>query len=158
MMLFGIALSVFAIGFFCWLLFTLAVYALPFFVFMTAALAAFHHGSGLLSSIVIGLLGAAATLGVGHFGLAMTRSLMARACIALLFAIPAAVAGYYATLGVANIAIESAVLSQILAAFGAVIVGGTAWTRIGASARQVAVDHSTSRAGPTSTVARATGN
>lgn len=158
MILFGIALSVFAIGFFCWLLFTLAVYALPFFVFMTAAPAAYHHGSGLMSSIVIGLLGATATLAVGHFGLAIARSLMARTCIALLFAIPAAVAGYYATLGVANIGIESAVLSHILAACGAVIVGGTAWTRIGASALQAAADHSASRADPRSTVARAAGN
>lgn len=158
MMLFGIALSVFAIGFFCWLLFTLAVYALPFFVGMTATLAAYHHGSGLMSSIVIGLLGAATTLAAGHFGLAMTRSAMARACIALLFAIPAAVAGYYSTLGVANIGIESALLSHILAAFGAVLVGGTAWTRIGASAPQAAVDPCTSRADPTPTVARAVGN
>ena len=32
MIIVGIILSVFGIGFFCWLLFTLAVYALPFFV------------------------------------------------------------------------------------------------------------------------------
>lgn len=32
MLILGIILSVFAIGFFCWLLFTLAVYALPFLV------------------------------------------------------------------------------------------------------------------------------
>ena len=31
MIIVGIILSVFGIGFFCWLLFTLAVYALPFF-------------------------------------------------------------------------------------------------------------------------------
>ena len=31
MIIIGIVLSVFGIGFFCWLLFTLATYALPFF-------------------------------------------------------------------------------------------------------------------------------
>jgi hypothetical protein len=31
MIIIGIILSAFGIGFFCWLLFTLAVYALPFF-------------------------------------------------------------------------------------------------------------------------------
>lgn len=31
MIILGIILSVFAIAFFCWLLFTLAVYALPFY-------------------------------------------------------------------------------------------------------------------------------
>lgn len=35
MIILGILLSIAAIGFFCWLLFTLAVFALPFFVGMS---------------------------------------------------------------------------------------------------------------------------
>ena len=46
MIIVGIVLSVVGLGFFCWLLFTLAVYALPFFAGVTAALAAYHSGSG----------------------------------------------------------------------------------------------------------------
>ena len=46
MLIIGIILSVFGIGFFCWLLFTLAVYALPFFAGLTAGLAAFHSRLG----------------------------------------------------------------------------------------------------------------
>jgi hypothetical protein len=144
MMLLGIALSVFAIGLLCWLLFTLAIYALPFAMGMTAAFAVYHHGSGLMSSIIIGLFGAGATLAVGSFGLVVTRSLIARTCIALLFAIPATVAGYYATLGVAHIAIESVMLSDILAVLGALLVGGTAWTHAGAYASQAAASKCTS--------------
>ena len=34
----GIVLSVFGLGFFCWLLFTLAVYALPFLAGLTCRL------------------------------------------------------------------------------------------------------------------------
>ena len=36
MIFLGIILSIAAIGFFCWLLFTLAVFALPFFAGLTA--------------------------------------------------------------------------------------------------------------------------
>ena len=50
MIIIGIVLSVVGIGFFCWLLFTLAVYALPFFAGMTAGLAAFHSGSGVIGA------------------------------------------------------------------------------------------------------------
>jgi hypothetical protein len=49
----GLILSVFGIGFFCWLIFTLIVYALPFVVGLTAGMAAFHGAqasSGHLSS------------------------------------------------------------------------------------------------------------
>jgi hypothetical protein len=53
MIILGIILSVFAIAFFCWLLFTLAVYALPFFVGMTAAFYAYHHGYGVLGAGIV---------------------------------------------------------------------------------------------------------
>ena len=52
MIIVGIILSVFGIGFFCWLLFTLAVYALPFFAGLSAGLAAFHSGSGVIGAPV----------------------------------------------------------------------------------------------------------
>ena len=55
----GIVLSVVGVGFFCWLLFTLAVYALPFFTGLTAALAAFHVGWGVIGALVIGVSPAA---------------------------------------------------------------------------------------------------
>ena len=54
MLIVGIIFSVFGIGFFCWLLFTLAVYALPFFAGLTAGLAAFHSGSGVIGALVVG--------------------------------------------------------------------------------------------------------
>jgi len=44
MIVIGLILSVFGVGFLCWLLFTLAVYALPLFAGMTAGLAAYHSG------------------------------------------------------------------------------------------------------------------
>ena len=52
MIVIGIILGAVGIGFFCWLLFTLAVYALPFFASVAAGLAAFHGGAGVIGAIV----------------------------------------------------------------------------------------------------------
>lgn len=130
MIILGLILSVFAIGFFCWLLFTLAVYALPCFVGMTAAFAAYHHSYGVLDSGVIGILAGALTLAAGQFLFAWVRVPILRAGIALLFAAPAAVAGYHATLGIAHIAMPHDTLSTVLAYIGAALVGATAWARM----------------------------
>ena len=95
----SIIISVFGIGFFCWLLFTLAVYALPFFVAMTAGFAALHSGAGVIGAIVVGIVVGIVTLAAGQLSFAIVRLPVIRAAIALLFAVPAAVAGYHGTLG-----------------------------------------------------------
>lgn len=130
MLVLGIILSVFAIGFFCWLLFTLAVHALPLFVGLTAAFAAYHHGYGVLGSGLAAVVAAAAVLALGQLLFALVRTPLLRAAIALLFAAPAAIAGYYATLGIAHLCIAPGAVSQILAIIGAAMVGGTAWSRM----------------------------
>jgi hypothetical protein len=130
MIILGIILSVFAIAFFCWLLFTLAVYALPFFVGLTAAFTAYHHGYGVFGSGLIAIIVGAGVLALGQLLFAAVRVPILRACIALVFAIPAAVAGYHATLGIAHICIPAGALSQILAFSGATLVGVTAWSRM----------------------------
>lgn len=130
MIILGLILSVFAIGFFCWLLFTLAVYALPCFVGMTAAFAAYHHSYSALESGVIGILACALTLAAGQLLFAWVRVPILRAGIALLFAAPAAVAGYHATLGIAYIAMPHDTLSTVTAFIGAALVGATAWARM----------------------------
>lgn len=56
MIVIGLILSVFGVGFLCWLLFTLAVYALPTFAGMTAGLADYHSGTGVPGAIVVGFL------------------------------------------------------------------------------------------------------
>jgi hypothetical protein len=45
MIIIGIILSFVGLAYLCWLLFALAVYALPFFAGLTAGLAAYHSGS-----------------------------------------------------------------------------------------------------------------
>ncbi len=89
MIIVGIVLSVVGIGFFCWLLFTLAVYALPFFAGMTAGLAVFHSGSGIIGALVVGVLAGGATLSIGQIVFATVRTPLLRAVSGLLYAVPA---------------------------------------------------------------------
>jgi hypothetical protein len=126
----GIVLSVVGVGFFCWLLFRLAVYALPFYAGLTAALAAFHVGSGVIGALVIGVLAGGATLAIGQIAFATAPRPLIRAAIALLYAAPAAIAGYHAALGLALIAVPSEGWRDAFAVVGAILVGATALARM----------------------------
>ena len=130
MIVIGIILCAFGIGFFCWLLFTLAVYALPFFASVTAGLAAFHSGAGVVGAIAVGFVAGIITLIAGRLAFALIPSLLIRAAVGLLFAVPAAVAGYHATLGLMQIGVPSHGWRDAFAIVGAILVGGTAWGRM----------------------------
>jgi hypothetical protein len=126
----GIVLSAFGVGFFCWLLFTLAVYALPFFAGMTAGLAAFYSCSGVLGALIVGVLAGGATLAIGQIVFATMRTPLIRAAIALLFAAPATIAGYHATLGLALVTVPSEGWREAFAVVGAILVGAAALARM----------------------------
>ena len=119
-----------AVALFCWLLFTLAVYALPFFAGLSAGLAAFHSGSGVIGALIVGGLAGGATLAIGQIVFATVRTPLIRAAIGLLYAVPAGVAGYHATLGLAHIGMHSEAWREAFAVVGAVLVGGSAWGRM----------------------------
>lgn len=63
----GILVSMATIAFFCWLLFTLAVFALPLFASITAGKWAYGTGAGWLGAILVGFAAAALTFGLGRF-------------------------------------------------------------------------------------------
>jgi hypothetical protein len=130
MLVIGLILSMFGIGLFCWLIFTLAVYALPFFVGLTAGMAAFHSGSGVIGALVVGTVAGALTLGIGQVAFAVVRPVALRAVIAAAFAVPAAIAGYHAVLGLSQIGVPSLVWREVFAWIGAIFIGGTAWARM----------------------------
>lgn len=100
MIFIGILFSIAAIGFLCWLLFTLAVFALPSFAGVTAGIWAYDTGAGWLGAIVVGALAAGLTFGIGQLLLLFVRPLWARIAILLGFVAPAAFAGYHATHGI----------------------------------------------------------
>jgi hypothetical protein len=126
----GIILGVFGLGIFCWLLFTLAVYALPFLAGLTAGLAAFNSGSGFIGALVVGLLVGATILALGQFVFANVRSPLIRLLIGLVYAVPAAVAGYHLCFALAGIGVPTGGWLQVFAAGGAVVVGITAFARM----------------------------
>jgi hypothetical protein len=130
MLIIGILLNIAGLGLFCWALFTLAVYAVPFFVGTTAGFYLFQAGTGPFGAIAIGFVAASLTLAAGQYAFSVTRSATVRLVIGLLFALPAARAGYDATLAFAHIGVPSEWWREAFAVVGAVTVGGTAWARM----------------------------
>ena len=129
MLALGLVLNAVGIGLFCWLIFTLAVYALPFFVAVNAGMLAFH-GAGVVGASIVGIAAGAVTLAVGQTAFSIARSLILRAAITAVFAIPAAVAGYHVVLVMSQIEVPSMAWREVFACLGAVFIGGTAWTRL----------------------------
>jgi len=130
MVVIGLVLNVVGLGFFCWLLFTLAVYALPFFAGLTAGLAAFHSGAGVIGALIVGVLAGGATLAIGQIAFVTVRTPLIRVLIGLLYAVPAGIAGYHASLGLAEIGLPSEGWREAFAIVGAVLVGATAFARM----------------------------
>lgn len=130
MIFIGILLCMAAIGFLCWLLFTLAVFALPFFAGVTAGVWAYGTGVGWLGAIVVGFVTAGLTHGIGQFLLELIRPLWARLLIALAFVAPAAIAGYHATHGIVKHTMPSETWQVVFSVVGAVAVSVTAFARV----------------------------
>ncbi len=130
MLAIGIVLSVFGLGFFCWLLFRLAIYALPFLAGLTAGLAAFHSGAGVIGVLIVGFLVGGAILALGQIAFATTRTPLIRAVIGLLYALPATVAGYQVSFALAGIGMSAGGWQMALAVVGAALSGVTAFSRM----------------------------
>ena len=126
----GIVLSILGLGFFCWLLFTLAVYALPFLAGLSAGLAAFHSGSGFIGALVIGLVVGVTILALGQIIFATVRTPLIRILIGLVYAVPAAAAGYQLCFALAGIGMPAGNWQHFFAAAGAIAVGLTALARM----------------------------
>ena len=134
MIIIGIILSFVGLGYLCWLIFALAVNALPLFAGVTAGLAAYQSNSGPIAAIAVAAIVSVIVLLAGQIAFRTLRSTTVRAVIALLFAVPAAVAGYHAALGLAHIVVPIEGWRQTMAIAGAIMVATIAWARISLSA------------------------
>lgn len=134
MIIFGPLLVVVGIGFFCWLLFTLAVFALPLFVGLTIGIWALHTGAGVLGGTAAGLVAGGATICIGQLVLAYVPWTWLRLLIIHLYVAPATFAGYSATHGIAQMAMPSPTWQTIFAIVGATAVTITAFIRFTAMA------------------------
>jgi len=123
-------LSVIGLGFLCWLLFSLAVYALPFFIAVTVGYYAFENGAGPVGAIGVALFAGAAALVLGQLAFAIIRSPIIRLALGALYALPAGLAGFHAVKGLSQVGGAGETWTLVFASIGAIIVGVTAWARI----------------------------
>jgi hypothetical protein len=130
MIIVGILLNIVGLGVFCWALFALAIYALPFFVGMTAAIYTYQTGTGLFGAIIVGFVAGGFALVLGRYAFSVARGPVLRLLIGLLFAVPAARAGYDVTLALSHIGIPSEWWRESFAVLGAIAIGSTAWARV----------------------------
>lgn len=130
MIFLNILLLVGIIGTLCLLLFTFAVYALPLFVGVTVGMWAYGTGAGYIGGFIVGIFAAGAVAIIGQLIFAFARPLWIRLIVALLFAGPAAVAGYAATHGIAKHLMPSDGWQMAFSIVGAVAVGITALFRM----------------------------
>jgi len=129
MLIIGVLLNIVGLGIFCWALFALATHALPFFVGMTVGIYSFQAGAGPFA-IVVGFVAAGFTFVVGRYTFSVARSQIIRLVIGLLFAVPAAPAGYSVTLALAHLGIPSESWRESFAVLGAIALGGIAWANV----------------------------
>jgi hypothetical protein len=135
MLALGLVLNTLGIGLFCWAIFALAVYALPFFVALSIGMTALQSGAGVVGALLIGTAGGALTHVLGQIAVAVTQSLTLRTAVATAFAVPAAVAGHHLVYALSQIGMPSPGWREAFACLGAACVAGTAWTRLTVSRR-----------------------
>ncbi|WP_456817224.1 hypothetical protein [Bradyrhizobium sp. USDA 4520] len=130
MIILSIFASLAAIGVLCWLLFTLAVFALPAFVGLTAGAWAHDTGAGVAGAILVGVVAAAATFAVGQLLIVFVRPMWLKLVVAIVFVAPAAIAGFHATHGIVKHLMPSDTWQITFSVIGAVAVGITAFVRV----------------------------
>jgi len=112
------------------LMLNLILYALPFAVGLAAAHWASAAGHSIALSIFMGTGAALLTMLLARLALGFARSPVQLAIIGLAFALPAAFAGYHASLGLWALFAPPGSLTHILASLAALGFGALAWVRL----------------------------
>ena len=136
-MVFGLLMTALGLGAVCALLYYCTVFALPVFIGLSVAFWALNAGAGV-ASIIIGFAAGVTVFVVGHFVILHSRSLAARWVIALLFMLPAAIAGYSLAFQLSGFGVPSLAWRHALAIIGAVLIGFAAFTRLGKPSNEIA--------------------
>ena len=105
---------------------TLAIYALPFMLALAATRFAYGTGAGWLGTGIVGVVAGVASFGILTLLFAILRAPILRIALALIFAAPAAVAGYALVHGVTAEAVPSPVWRQIFCLASGAFVGAAA--------------------------------
>lgn len=124
------ALSLFGLGFLIWVLFRLAVQALPFFVAVSIGQLALGSGAGHVGAVVTALFAGAIALVLGQVAFAAVRSPAVRLVLGALYALRAGVAGFGAVKALSDLSGAVAPWTFVFAAIGGLVICVTAWGRI----------------------------
>ncbi len=85
---------------------------------MTAGVAAYHSGAGIIGELLVGFAAEAVALVALQVAFGAVKSPVLRSAIAIFFATPAAIAGYQASLVLAHIGVPSATWRVVFAVVG----------------------------------------
>jgi hypothetical protein len=113
-----------------WLLFRLASLALPVYVAVGTGFALLRHDYSYPAAIFTAFGAGIATLLVGQVLIAFIRSPLLRLGIALLFAIPAAFAGYQAAHSLGSLATSNSSVLAVLGLIAAIATSVSAWRSV----------------------------
>ncbi|UPG71747.1 hypothetical protein MVG78_14510 [Roseomonas gilardii subsp. gilardii] len=116
----------------CVLAYTLAIYALPFMLGIEAARLAYASGSGLIGAGLVGLTAGAAAYGLLVALFMVVRTPILRLAVALVFAAPAAIAGFALVHGITRDAVPSDIWRVIFCLIGGGVTGLSALMRLAA--------------------------
>lgn len=125
-----VTLSVVMVIAMCSLAYMLATYAVPFLLAVMATRFAFATGAGYIGAGIVGLFAGVASYGFLAYLYTSLRSPGLRLAIALIFAIPAAIAGFALVHGAAREAVPSEVWRKIFSLIGGAFVGLSALARL----------------------------
>jgi hypothetical protein len=123
------------IGTLCVLAYRFAVQALPIMLGFEIVRIAYGTGAGLIGAGIIGLVASSVAFGLLSVVFVSVKSPIARVIIGLIFALPAAGAGYALMSGISASAVPSENLRQIFCIVGAVLVGAAAFKRLAVPAQ-----------------------
>ena len=113
-----------------WLLFRLAAVALPVYVAIGLGFLLLRHDYGYPTAFLAAFGAGLATLLVGQFMVAATRSPILRWGIAMLFAAPAALAGYQSAHSLGSLATSNAGTLAVLGIIAAIATSISAWRSV----------------------------
>ena len=133
-MILALALCLSAATVLAWLIFSLAIYALPVLAGLAAGSLAYGSGSGTPGAAVVALAVAALIYALGQVAIERSRSPSVRLSILAVYVVPAAAAGYGIVHGVAASLVPSPAWQFVFAIVGGVVVGASAWARMNAFA------------------------
>jgi hypothetical protein len=114
----------------CVLAYTLAVYALPFMLGVETARWTYVSGYGLIGAGLVGLVAGVAAYGLLLILFTVVRLPILRLAVVLVFAAPAAIAGYALVDGIAREAVPSEIWRVIFCLFGGGLTGLSALMRL----------------------------